>query len=100
MLCACRVKLGSRSNFPPTLGKTLVAAKHDDFNHTIGEIIISPRTHENVGGLPYASLMNYTHSSDLRTIQEIFHVGPFLGDAADALDLSDLFDQGTIPKKP
>ncbi len=43
--------------------------------------------------------MNYTHSSGLRTIQEIFHVGPFLGDAADALDLSDLFDQGTIPKK-
>lgn len=44
--------------------------------------------------------MNYTDSSGLRTIQEIFHVGLFLGDAADALDLSDLFDQGTIPKKP
>lgn len=56
--------------------------------------------HKNVGALPYASPMNYTHSSDLRTIQEIFHVGPFRGDAADALDLSDLFDQGTIPKKP
>lgn len=33
-------------------------------------------------------------------MQEIFHVGPFLGDAADALDLSDLFDPGAIPKKP
>jgi len=72
----------------------------DDFNHTIAEIIISPRAHKNVGGLPYASPLNYTHSSDLRTMQEIFHVGPFLGDAANALDLSDLFDPGAIPKKP
>ena len=31
-------------------------------------------------------------------MQEIFHVGPFLGDAANALDLSDLFDPGAIPK--
>ena len=72
----------------------------DDFNHTIGEIIISPRAHKNVNGIPYASPINYTHSSDLRTMQEIFHVGPFLGDAANATDLSDLFEAGAIPKKP
>src|SRR5207253_5112873 len=27
----------------------------DDFNHTIGEIVISSRAHRNVNGLPYAS---------------------------------------------
>jgi phosphatidylinositol-3-phosphatase len=72
----------------------------DDFNHTIGEIIISPHAHPNVKGVPYASPVNYTHSSDLRTMQEIFRVGPFLGDAANANDLSDLFEPGSIPKKP
>ena len=68
----------------------------DDFNHTIPGIVISPDAHPNVNGLPYASLLNYTHSSDLRTMQEIFNVGPFLGDAANALDLSDLFASGVI----
>jgi len=72
----------------------------DDFNHTIGEIVISPRAHANVDGLPYASTVNFTHSSDLRTMQEIFHVGPLLGDAANAEDLSDLFKPGAVPKKP
>ncbi|MBZ5522169.1 MAG: alkaline phosphatase family protein [Acidobacteriia bacterium] len=71
----------------------------DDFNHTIGEIVISSRAHKNVHGVPYASTLNFTHSSDLRTMQEIFHVGPFLGDAANAIDLSDLFDDGAIPKR-
>jgi hypothetical protein len=72
----------------------------DDFNHTIPEIVISPQAHANVKGIPYASPLNYTHSSDLRTMQEIFHVGPFLGDAANAIDLSDLFAPGAVPKKP
>jgi hypothetical protein len=72
----------------------------DDFNHTIGEIIISSRAHKNVGGRPYASSVNYTHFSDLRTLQNIFHVGPYLGDTANATDLSDLFDAGAVPKKP
>jgi len=71
----------------------------DDFNHTVPEIIISSRAHKNVHGVPYASPLNFTHSSDLRTMQEIFRVpGPFLGDAANAIDLSDLFDEGAIPK--
>lgn len=70
----------------------------DDFNHTIGEILISSRAHPNVDGLPYASPINYSHSSDRRTLQEIFHVGPLLGDAANANDLSDLFKPGAVPK--
>jgi hypothetical protein len=78
----------------------------DDFNHTLGEIIISRLAHPNVNGLPYASAIDYSHSSDLRTMQEIFHVkakggtSPFLGDAANANDLSDLFAPGVIPTEP
>jgi hypothetical protein len=72
----------------------------DNFDHTIPEIIISPYAHPNVNGVPYASSKNYTHSSDLRTLQEIFHVGPYLGDAAKATDLSDLFARGAVPKQP
>jgi len=73
----------------------------DDFSHTIGEIVISQHAHENVGVMPYASPVDFTHSSDLRTMQEIFDLGePFLQDAANASDLSDLFGPGAIPKKP
>jgi len=78
----------------------------DDFNHTIGEIIVSDLAHPNEGGLPYASPIDYSHSSDLRTMQEIFHVratggsSPYLGDAANANDLSDLFAPGVIPTHP
>ena len=70
----------------------------DDFNHTIGEIVISGRAHRNLNGVPYASPVNFTHSSDLRTMQEIFHAGrTFLGDAANATDLSDLSQPGAVP---
>ena len=78
----------------------------DDFNHTIGEIVISDLAHRNEGRLPYASSIDYSHSSDLRTMQEIFHVkatggsSPYLGDAANANDLSDLFAPGVIPSNP
>jgi phosphatidylinositol-3-phosphatase len=71
----------------------------DDFNHTVPEIVISKLAHKNVNGVPYASSVNFTHSSDLRTMQEIFHVGPFLNDAANAPDLSDLFKPGVIPTR-
>jgi hypothetical protein len=75
----------------------------DDFNHTVGEIVISKHAHQNVDGHPYASPVNLTHSSDLRTMQEIFHTGePFLGDAGapGTNDLSDLFQPGAIPTTP
>ena len=70
----------------------------DDLNHTVGEIVISPLAHPNVGGVPFASDVFLTHSSDLRTMQEIFHVTrPFsLGDAVHANDLSSLFADGVI----
>ncbi len=71
----------------------------DRFDHTIGEIVISKHAHKNVNGLPYASPVNFTHSSDLRTMEEIFDVSPLLGDAVNATDLSDLFQPGAIPKK-
>lgn len=71
----------------------------DDLTHSIGEIVISKHAHKNVNGAPYASPVFLTHSSDLRTMQEIFHVGPpFLGDAANVTDLSGLFQPGAIPQ--
>jgi len=69
----------------------------DDLNHTIPEIIISPLAHANVNGLPYASAVNLSHSADLRTWQEVFHVGPFLRHAESTPDLSDLCQPGVIP---
>jgi hypothetical protein len=72
----------------------------DDFNHTIGEIVISERAHKNVHGVPFASTVNLTHSSDLRTMQEIFRTSePFLGDAANSPDLRSLFDEDAIPRR-
>jgi hypothetical protein len=70
----------------------------DDLNHTIGEIVISPDAHPNENGLPFASSVFLTHSSDLRTMQEIFHVKKplFLGDAVHATDLRSLFEDGVI----
>jgi hypothetical protein len=67
----------------------------NDFNHTSMEIVISNLARGNA----YNSTLNYTHSSDLRTLQEIFNVGPYLGDAATAgtNDLSDMFVAGAIP---
>ena len=72
----------------------------DDFNHTIPFIIISSDVHRNVNGLPYASNVNYSHSSFLRTMQEIFGVGPLLGDAANATDLADMFKPGRLVDAP
>ncbi|MEP7119410.1 MAG: alkaline phosphatase family protein [Byssovorax sp.] len=42
------------------------------------------------------SMTHTTHSSTVRTIQEIFGLSPFLGDAANATDLIDLFTD--LPK--
>lgn len=53
----------------------------------IGMIVLSPFAK----GGGYHNEIRYTHSSTLRTLQEIFGVGPALGDAANANDLSDLF---------
>jgi hypothetical protein len=55
----------------------------NDFSHTLSEIVISPYCKGNA----YDSLLNYTHSSDLATMQEIFGVTAntptgYLNDAA------------------
>ena len=53
----------------------------------IGMIAMSPKAK----GHGYTNSISYTHSSTLRSLEEIFNVQPFLGDAANATDLSDLF---------
>ncbi len=53
----------------------------------IGMLVLSPFAK----GHGYSNTIHYTHSSTLRTIQEIFKVQPFVGDAANATDLGDLF---------
>ena len=68
----------------------------DDFAHTLGEIVISPLAHPNSSGVPYTSPVNLTHSSDLKSWEELFHLQPLLGDAVNANDLSDLFVPGAI----
>ena len=55
----------------------------------VGLILISPLAR----GGGYSNRIYYTHSSLLRTVQKIFGVSPWLGDAANATDLSDLFVQ-------
>ena len=53
----------------------------------IGMIVLS---HDAKGG-GFSNAIRYTHSSTLRTLEEIFGVTPLLGDAAHAADLRDLF---------
>ena len=64
----------------------------EDGDGPIGMILLSPLAR----GGGYANRIYYTHSSFLRTMQEIFGVSPWLGDAANATDLSDLFTQLTL----
>src|SRR6266566_8126798 len=58
----------------------------------VGMIVLSPYAKGN----GYHNSIQYTHSSTLKTIQEIFHVTPLLGDAANATDLADLFQPGAF----
>jgi hypothetical protein len=55
----------------------------------IGMIVLSPI----IKAPGFTNIVYYTHSSTLRTLQEILGVRPLLGDAANATDLSDLFRQ-------
>lgn len=71
----------------------------DDPSRTLPFIIISKDVHTNVNGMPYSNTIQYSHSSFLRTMQEIFGVDPghgynWLGGAATATDLSNLFEPG------
>jgi hypothetical protein len=62
------------------------AAKGDG---PIPMIVLSPFAKGN----QYSNNIHYTHSSLLRTLQEIFGVFPLLGDAANQPNLSDLFHE-------
>ena len=55
-------------------------------DHPIGMIVLSPQVKPG-----HSSSIAYSHSSTLRTFEEIFHLSPMLGGAATATDLSDLF---------
>lgn len=74
----------------------------DSAPYTLDETLISPLAKGNA----YQSTLNYTHSSDVKTLQEIFGVaapgGGFLGDAntPGTNDLSDMFVPGAIPGAP
>ncbi len=58
----------------------------------IGMFLLSPFA-KGGGKRAYSNSIHYDHSSTLKTLQEIFQVGPLLGAAADpeTIDLSDLF---------
>ena len=59
----------------------------DGNNQPIGLIALSPLAK----GAGYSNAIPYSHSSTLRSLQEIFNVGPLLCDAARAESLADLF---------
>jgi hypothetical protein len=65
----------------------------DGFTST--EIVISPLAKGNA----YTNHILYTHTNDLATLQDIFHVeGTALGAAAGAYNMGDLFQAGAIPE--
>jgi phosphatidylinositol-3-phosphatase len=72
----------------------------DTTQYTVPEIVISPLAKGNA----YQSTLDYTHSSDLKTLEELFGVyapgGGFLGDAntPGTNDLSDMFFAGAVPE--
>jgi hypothetical protein len=72
----------------------------DDPSRTLPFIVISPDAHQNVSGKPYSNTIQYSHSSFLRSMQEIFKVDPprypLLGGAETATDLADLFKPGAL----
>jgi phosphatidylinositol-3-phosphatase len=75
-------------------GATLFLTWDEGDNGSDGPIgMIALGKHVKAGAV---SMTHTTHSSTLRTVQEIFGLTPFLGDAANATDLADLFTD--LPK--
>lgn len=64
----------------------------NDSDGPIGMIVISSRAKGN----GYSNSIRYTHSSTVRTLQDIFGVRPYLGDAINAVGLDDLFKSPEI----
>src|SRR5919198_2894615 len=77
-------------------GGLLILAWDEDHGSPIPLILNSPAVQAG-----YFNTISYSHPSTVRTLQEIFGVVPprfpWLGDAATAKDLSDLFTHGTVP---
>ena len=78
----------------------------DDFNHTLGEIVISPLAHENVNGLRpciptrdqlFPFLRFAHHAGNSLHVKATGGKSPFLGDAANAADLSGPVQAGSNP---
>lgn len=61
----------------------------------LGLIVASPAAKPG-----YAGYVSYTHASLLRTIEEIFQLSPYFGAAAQATDLSDLFNTSGLALSP
>ena len=61
----------------------------------LGLIVASPAAKPG-----YFNTLRYTHASTLRTIEEIFHLSPYFGEAATANDLSDLFNTSGLALSP
>jgi hypothetical protein len=59
----------------------------NDSDGPIGMIVVSPFAK----GGGYATVVHYTHSSTLLTLEKIFGLSVRLGGSAQATDLSDLF---------
>ena len=75
-------------------GATLLITWDEGENGSDGPVgMIALGKHVKAGAV---SMTHTTHSSTLRTVQEIFGLSPFLGDAAKATDLADLFNE--LPK--
>ena len=72
-----------------TNGGALFITWDESDSGPIGMIVLSSLAR----GGGYFNNIQYTHSSMLRTAQEVFGVGPLLRDAADVTDLSDLFSR-------
>jgi phospholipase C len=100
-----RVKQGDdwlAQNVPSILKSTafhngvvfIIWDESEDGDFPVGMIVLSPFAK----GGGYFNTIHYTHSATLQTLQKIFGVTPFLGDAANGPDLSDLFVDGAIPK--
>jgi hypothetical protein len=73
----------------------------DSAEFTLPFFVISKKAHANKGGLPFASAVQYSHSSFLRTMQDIFDVNPddgfpYLGAAVVANPLTEMFKPGAV----
>ena len=79
-------------------GAVFITWDENDYStdYPIGMIALSPLAKGN----GYVSQVVHDHSSTLRTMQDIFGVGPYLADAANANTLADLFNDSVLMLSP